>query len=224
MTDEQNIEIESKEPDLDKMEEEIQQAITDSNHYYQRLIQARDWWCSRWPGQTIDGRKHTELQGQCFPWEGACDSRLRTIATLIKEHVSVSKFAFFKAKIQCTAVRPMIQEGQADKATKLLRWRIYNHMWQEILREVPLAFNWRWGYGVAVMNVEWDQQRRLERYPISLQDLQQLTQLQGSDGLAGTLVQALMDPEQEDSVTTLLQTISHTLSRPDARKIVKELR
>jgi len=220
--EEANIEIGTSEPQLGQICKEIEQMQSDCNFYFQRVQQARQWWQARWPGQTVDGRKHANAQQDCFPWDGAADSRLRMVASLIRDHVSVSKYAFFKAKIQALAVRPMIQEREADKATKLLRWRIYNHMWPEVLREVPLAFNWRWGYGVAVLNTEWIQQRRLEYHEINLQVLDEIMQAQGIDNTA--MLEAFTDPTMEDALTTLVQQLSPILTRPKARQIVVSLR
>src|SRR4029077_493821 len=232
---ENNIELWSDEPKLNEIIEELDQAQSDANWFYRRMDQARSWWYSQWPGQTIDGRKHTQFQGaDCFPWDGASDSRLRTVATLISDQVSVRKFAFFQSKIQARSVRPLQQAGESNKGTKLLQWTVYNHMWPQVLREVPLVFNWWQGFGVGFMGIEWEQQRRLEYHQISIQDLAQIMGAMGGgaggqmteDGgqMAMQLMEVLMDPTSEDELTTLMQQLSPILSRPDARKIVKDLR
>jgi hypothetical protein len=224
---ENNIELWSDEPKLNEIIEELDQAQSDANWFYRRMDQARSWWYSQWQGQTIDGRKHAAFQTDCFPWDGASDSRLRIVATLISDQVSVRKFAFFQSKIQARSVRPLQQAGESNKSTKLLQWTVYNHMWPQVLREVPLVFNWWQGYGVGFLGIEWEQQRRLEYHQISLQDLAQilgaLGQGQGED-MAGQLMEVLMDPTHEDELTTLVQQLSPILSRPDARKIVTSLR
>ena len=116
---ENNIELWSDEPKLNEIIEEVDQAQTDANWFYRRMEQARSWWYSQWAGQTIDGRKHAQFQQDCFPWDGASDSRLRIVATLIGDQVSVRKFAFFQSKIQARSVRPLIQAGESNKSTKL---------------------------------------------------------------------------------------------------------
>ena len=55
-------------------------------------------------------------------------------------------------------------------------------MWPQVLREVPLVFNWWQGYGVGFLGIEWEQQRRLEVHQISLQDLGQIL---GALGMGG---------------------------------------
>jgi hypothetical protein len=245
-----NIELWSDEPKLNEIIEELDQAQSDANWFYRRMDQARSWWYSQWQGQTIDGRKHVQFQGaDCFPWDGASDSRLRIVATLISDQVSVRKFSFFQSKIQARSVRPLQQAGESNKSTKLLQWTVYNHMWPQVLREVPLVFNWWQGYGVGFLGIEWEQQRRLEYHQISLQDLGQILGALGMGGGAGgtaastgypapavgagvspagdianQLLEILMDPTHEDDLTTLMQQLSPILSRPDARKIVTSLR
>ena len=224
--DDDNIEVASDDPKCDELAEELEQAQTDANWYYQRMEQARAWWYSQWPGQSIDGRKHATMQKDCFPWDGASDSRLRIVATLIADQVSVRKFGFFQSKIQARSVRPLLEAGEASKSTKLLQWVIYNHMWPQVIREVPLLFNWWQGYGCGFMGIEWEQQRRLELHPINLQILEEIvTQMSGGmPDTAQMLIQAIMTPQAEDSLITLITQLSPIVKPPQARKIVRDLR
>ena len=222
---ENNIELWSDEPKLGEITDELDQAQTDANWFYQRMEQARSWWYSQWAGQTVDGRKHVAYQGDCFPWDGASDSRLRIVATLISDQVSVRKFAFFQSKIQARSVRPLTQAGESNKSTKLLQWTVYNHMWPQVLREVPLVYNWWQGYGVGFLGIEWEQQRRLELFPISVQDLADILGALGAgEDATMELLDAFSDPAREDEFTVLVQQLSPILTRPDARQIVKSLR
>ena len=223
-----NIEQGTDTPPLGRIIEELEQAQTDSNWYIRRLRQMLDWWQSRWPSQWEDGRKHVDpLEGEqatCFPWDGAADSRVRTVGTIIKEHVMVSKYAFFKAKIQARSSRPLINARDSNKTTKLLQWRLYVHMWAELIREMPFYFNWRWGYGTAFMGVEWEQSRRLEMVPLSLPVLAEIAQAQGADDRMLYLMDAFRDPNQEDQLVELVQALSPIVSKPKARGIVTDLR
>lgn len=224
--DKQNIEIYSDEPKLESMVDELEQANTDTSFYLTRLRHAHNWWRSIWPGQTVDGRKHRQYIGEeAFPWEGAADARLRVVGTLVKDHVTISKMAFRRGKIQVRSMRPLQEARQSAIGTKLLNWRVYNHMALDVQRELPLAWAWRFAYGVSFLSVEWDQQRRVERHEISLPILAEIMNARG----AGTdailyLMDAIADPAQEDSLTTAVQSMSAILSRPKARAIVKDLR
>ena len=221
----ENIELGSDEPKLKKIIDELQQAQVDANWFYRRMQQARNWWHSQWEGQTVDGRKHADAQGECFPWDGASDSRLRTVATLIKEEVTVRKFAFFSAKIQAQSIRPLVQAGESSKGSKLLQWRLYNHMWPELLREVPLCFNWWQGFGVGLLGIEWEQQRRLDYHEISLPILAEIMQAMGAGEDAMLyLMDAIFDPAREDELTAIVQSLSPIVSKPQARKIISDLR
>lgn len=231
--DKPNIELGSDEPEIEKIVEEIQLGQTDAAWFHQRMQQAREWWAARWPGQSIDGRKWRVVNGQavrdeedCFPWEGAADARIRTVATLVRDHVMVSKYAYFKAKFQAQSIRPLVQSGESNKATKLLQWRLNNHMCAEQVREIPQAFNWWHGYGIGLLTVGWEQSRRLEYVDINLNDLDQIIQGQGGEDPDNWLwlLDAILDPAQEDALTTLVQELSPIVSRPEARKIVRDLR
>jgi len=222
--DDENIEIASETPKLEEIVEELEQAQTDANWFYRRMEQARAWWYSQWPGQTVDGRKHLAFQPDCFPWDGASDSRLRIVANLISDQVSVRKFAWNQAKIQARSVRPMLEAGESNKATKLLQWTIYNHMWPQVLREVPLVLNWWQGYGVGFLGVEWEQQRRLEYQTITMQTLAEIMGAMGAPPeMQMAVVQLVQNPEFEDELTSLLQQLSTELSRPQARSLVRDL-
>ncbi len=232
MTNTPNIELVRKSddtPDLDEITRELEQAQIDTDFYYQRTEHARHVWHSRWKGQWLDGRKHKneEDDKEPFPWDGASDSRLRTVAGLIREHVTVAKFAFFGAKVQAKALRPFEEARESSKATRLLQWRIYNHMRRELLRELPLAWSWRFGYGVALLSIEWEQQRRLQYVDINMTDLEQIVQAQqGQQGgdIFTMLVDAVNDPDQTDNVAELLQTLSPILTTSKARSLVNDLR
>ncbi len=233
MNDKPNIELVRKSdesPDISEITRELEQAQTDNDHYYQRMERARHVWFSKWHGQFQDGRKHRIAESgdddiEPFPWDGSSDSRLRTVCELIRDHVSVAKFAFWNAKIQAKSLRPLTDDGRdSSKATKLLRWRLYNHMKPELMRELPLYWGYKYGYGVGILSVEWDQQRRLEYKTIRLDDIDQFVQASGGDPVLTMLVDALNDPAQEDEVATFVQGLSPILTKNQALKIARELR
>jgi len=229
-TQNDNIEIGTDVPQIDKIIQELHQAETDTTFYRMRINQAFLWWRCLWWGQTVDGRKHYPYPEQfasdeIFPWEGASDTRMRTVAGIVREHVSIARTAFFKAKIQAQSVRPLIEDRASEAATRMLNWRVYNHMWAEVMRELSLAWSWRFALGTCLISVEWEQQRRLETYDLSLPVLDEVMQATGgADNSMLYLMDAIMDPKQEDQLTTLVQGLSPILSRPKARAIVKDLR
>jgi hypothetical protein len=223
-TKENNIEQGSDTPKLGAIMDELEQAQADTNSYWQRLENSRKWWRSWWPGQTVDGRKHADLQHDCGPWEGAADARLRVVETLIRDHVRVAKFSFFNAKIQARSIRPLVQAKRSQKTTELLRWQVYNHMWAEVRRELPLAWSWRFGNGLALVGVEWEQSRRLEYHEITLADLAQVMMAQGAPDVMLKLLEAFHDPDQEDNLVEFIQQLSPVVTTARARTIVHDLR
>ena len=67
----------TKEPDLQKIVEEIEQANVDASAYMHRMLNCKGWWLCEWPNQTIDGRKWALSDAdvdRVFPWNGCCFS------------------------------------------------------------------------------------------------------------------------------------------------------
>jgi hypothetical protein len=233
---EYNLEVAGSEPPIHLMLDEMEQAQADMNWYLRRNEHAYNWAHSRWDGQTLDGRKHGDNP---FPWRGASDARPRTVATYIGEQVMLMKWAYMNAKVQADALRPVVYGRQSKKASTLLRWVIYTQLRAELQRELPLAWWWRQTYGAAFLWIGWDRSRRLELMPLTMADLYQLVEMQeaaganpksqtpnpnGGEGEARAMLEAMMDPEQEEQVAILIQSFSEILDKDDARKIVRDLR
>lgn len=224
MRERDDIEQGSDTPKLGAIMDELEQAQADTNSYWQRLENCRRWSQSWWPGQTIDGRKHADCQEDCGPWDGSADARLRTVESLIRDHVRVTKFSFFKAKLQARSIRPLTSARKSQRTTQLLRWQVYNHMWAEIHDELPRAWSWRFGAGLALVGIEWEQSRRMEYHQVTLADIDQILQAQGAPDMMLELMDAFHDPDQEDNLVKLVQGLSPIVNTTQARKIVRELR
>src|SRR6516225_11844353 len=226
MNDDTLEQMELKEPDIQLLLNELRQAQSDATNYYNRMETARLWWRSEWKGLTTDGRQHSNEMGEVFPWEGAYDSRTRVVQTLIREHVNYALYVFWNAKIQARSIRPLTQGRQKSVAQRMLEWRIYNHMQSELMRELPLYFGWRYGYGLALMWIEWEQQRTIQNFEISLADIDDvITQGQSRQGnsMMPELLDLFGDPGRVDEAAMLIQQLSTEVSKPEARKIVQEI-
>lgn len=232
--DEKRLERMTKKPDLNLIRSEIEQALSDASYYYRRNDQARSWWYARWPGQTQDARKHSSqgVEGDPFPWDGASDTRPRTVDKIVRQHLTVAKYAIRNAKVQATSVRPFVPEQgrQASQGSQLLKWMIGTHMHGETRREIPLALSWRFGYGAAIMGVNWKTSRRLEYTELSIEILQDLVmEMAGQMGgdpaqLQTQLIDGIMDPAQEDTFVQLVRELSPVVTVTAARKILRDLR
>lgn len=216
----------SKEPDLNEIINELEQAQSDNTHYLNRLEHCRKWWHSQWKSQHFDGRKHAEgEQDVVTPWEGASDSRLRIVDTLIDDHVSICKAAFWGARVSVRSQRPLVFGRVANIAQKILDWHVYTQMRLEVNRELWFGWSWKYGFGLSFMGIEWEQQRSITHERLTLESLAQIAQQLGLPELMQ--IESATDQEQKDSDAPLiefLQQLSPILAKDEARKILYELR
>ena len=219
-------EMEVREPDIGLLLNELRQAQSDATNYYNRMEHARVWWRSEWKGMTTDGRMHSDEMGEVFPWENSYDSRTRVVQTLVREHVSYAQFVFWNAKIQAKSFRPLVHGREKTTAQRLLEWRLYTHMQRELMNELSLYFGWRYGYGLAMMWIEWEQQRIVQQFEINLGDLDDLLtggQAQQGRSIMPELMDLFRDPERQKDSSELIAEISPVVTPREARQIARDL-
>jgi hypothetical protein len=220
--DEEILEETGEKPNLTLICNELQQASTDSGTYRDRMGQAYDWWQSEWDGMSFDGRTWTKCGNTGFPYEGAWDSRLRTCASIVADHVTIGKTAFWNAKIQARSSRPLIYGRQRNVMQKVLDYEIYTQMKAELNREIPMLMNWRFAYGASLSSVMWEQRRNKEEMPISLALLGQLAQMTGSMQILEMLLDTRKERDKE--LVKFFQSLSPIMDTDEARTIIQELR
>jgi len=212
------------EPDLPRIVKELQTAQADANRYLARISMSQNWWTCSWDNMWQDGCVHPVAGSttQPWPWNGASDSRLHIVQTIVQEHVTLDLVAFWSAKVQATSVRPFVHGRDVNVATRMLNWRIYTHMKRELLRELPMAFRGKHALGLMLLGVEWEQQREIIDVPISLQMIDRITQKLGVPSVMGMLT----DPEKlfDKQLIALIQSLSPTLPTADAKGILTDLR
>jgi hypothetical protein len=98
------------EPPLARIKSELEQAQSDSSSYLQRIALSQNWWQCQWNNMWDDGRM---WGNDCFPWNGASDSRLHIVETIVQEHVTLDLVAFWSANANpfahsCTANSPVL--------------------------------------------------------------------------------------------------------------------
>jgi hypothetical protein len=212
-----------KEPDLKLITKELEQAQADLSTYLGRVDDARQWWQCLWDNQWEDGMVHPDGSGKdCWPWNGASDSRLHIVETIVKEHVTLDLVAFWSAKVQAKSIRPFESGRDVNVAQRMLNWRVYTHMKRELLRELPLAFTWKHALGLAFMGIEWEQQRELVHVPVTTDDITQLATNMGLNDVVSRLFNA--DKAFDDELIAALQQMSPILMVGEARKILNDLR
>jgi hypothetical protein len=94
------------------------------------------------------------------------------------------------------------------------------HCLDDLRREVELALQFRETYGLAVMGIFWRTTTRIEEKTLTLEEIQQVA-LQG-DGGAAALVDAILDPLQEESAKSMLGILSPKLSSLSAVRSLRE--
>ena len=106
------IDLATQEPNIELLKQCIQDTQSDASDYYNRNEKAWAWWHSRWPGQTQDGLKwsRSDSSERVWPWEGASDTRVGTVAKVIGHHATVIKdhdheYAFTGEKLPAHGVR-----------------------------------------------------------------------------------------------------------------------
>lgn len=198
---------------------DLNQAEADASYYFERKTDNFNTRFCLWAGQSEDGRKHSASLGKKpFPWDNASDARIRLADCLINDTVRLLKRAFFSARMQ---VQP-VETSDAQKKGLVevaLNWMMKTHCLDDLRREVELALQFRETYGLAVMGVFWRTTTRIEEKKLTLEEIQQVA-LQG-DGGAAALVDAILDPLQEESAKSMLGILSPKLSSLSA---VRDLR
>jgi hypothetical protein len=213
-----------KTPDLQKIILEVQQAQSDSNRYGLRMNQVRSWWMCEWPNQTDDGRRWSPdgSKGRVFPWDGCSDSRLRIVSTIIQEHVTLCLAAFWSAKKQAKSIRPFVSGREVNITQNMLDWRVGTQMKRELLRELPMALQWRFGGGLSFIKIEWEQQRELAYVPITVQMIGEISSAMGLPDVT----EKLLDPDKfyDAELVKEMQKLSPVLPTAEARTVLSELR
>lgn len=214
-----------RKPDLGQIRKELHQANIDSSVYTDRMASCRGWWLCEWPGQSTDGRRwalSASDAGSIFPWNGCSDSRLRTVSTLINEHVMLACAAFWSAKVQAQSIRPIISARESALTTLMLKWTVYTKMRRELISELPLAFSWKYGGGLMFLGIEWEQQREIAHVPISIDMLSQLTASMGT----ADITDKILDPDKayDEDLVKIIQGFSPTMPTADARRVLNDLR
>lgn len=177
---------------------------------------------SRWPGQSDDGKKHSELRpdgSPAWPFEGASDVRNRLIDSTCNELSSMLLMAFQKADIRAngTDLRDM---NVSQIATTLLRWIRDNKMPQQLQKEAELGAQYALQYGWSAFFVGWQQNISKRTQEITMQQIAQLAQSSGSPILAE--LPNLIAKKSEEAIA-IIQSAIPDLTEQECRRMVREL-
>lgn len=206
----------TREPDIDLLVSEFEQAGGYLGRQW-RSDTADKARFTRWSGQHPSGRKKRDLLGDaCLPWDGAADTRQPLVDGIIRDLSAVLTTAGARAQVKAVPASAA-NEAKAQQVAKLV-----NHFRQqrrrELGRERELFANYLLSYGVAVWQVGWERRVSYQRTTITLQQIAD----EFPEGPA--LVSLVLDPTQEDAATDAAMALLKTLSRAQARRIVRSLR
>lgn len=150
-------------PPVDLLTREVRAEFNNASWIYGRNDEAFNARFCIWPGQTPDGLKHQSATGSVvLPWEGASDARVRTVDMVVNDEVRLIKESFSRARLQGIPTIDSERMAMARKVSTLLEHTRRVDMLPFIRRQVGIYTNWRSMYGGAIMNVWWEQERRLE--------------------------------------------------------------
>ena len=176
----------------------------------------------RWPGQTDDGKKHSENRSEgdpAWPFEGASDVRARLIDATCNELTALLVGAFQKAEIKAIGVElndmPVSQIG-----TTLLRWIRDCKLPQQLYKEATLGAQYALQYGWSAFFVGWQQNISVRTQEISMEQIMGLAQQSGSQVLMELPNLIVSAPEQ---AAEIMLTAMPTLKAADAKRMVREL-
>jgi hypothetical protein len=198
-----------------------------------RRLLAEDTRFCRWPGQSVDGKKHADAdQGKpAFPFEGASDVRMRTSDGIVDEQVILLMAAVGRAHLAFSTPDPA-KAKLGDQLAVLWEWIKKNQLRREWIVELRKLAQFRQGDSpaVGILQVYWKEDTALQYLDLETEDLvamlQQQVQEEGGQWTPelDQQVQALFaDPAQVNTLAAVLQ--SQWPALPDARaaKVAKEL-
>jgi hypothetical protein len=211
--------------------DDLRKAATDAGDWISRMESATRVRNCLWDGQSEDGRKHrADLGRDAFPWEGAADTRVRTVDEIANEQVMLMVQSFVRARIQAQGTETA-DSAWGQKVSTVLKYILWTRMKGQIAREMTLAAQWRQWFGASVISVMWDQQLRKMEQTITVDGLatllltaeEQQNPAAVQAGLEAAL-QLVLDPSREEQALDGLQKLSDILTRRGAKRALEELR
>lgn len=215
-------------PDVIYLAREFQRSLYNGNNNV-RFDNSDSIRYARWPGQSDDGKKWSNLKGegdQVFPFEGASDVRIRLVDSTINELVATLTTGFERATIKVAGID--VQDASpAAAATSLMTWLRENKLKVELEREAELMAQYTHQYGWSVAHVCWDQKIASRMQPITMQEVAQIAQQAAQrdpNSILATIPQMIMDEASEGQAAEIITLLLPDMKISDAKKFVRDLR
>lgn len=149
---------------------EMQEAITHSSEFIERMENndiIKSCW---WEGQSDDGRKHADDIGEePTPYEGASDQRLRIADMLVQERVELCKAAMVGGRMSAEAA-DSAKTPTAARQAPMLNYQ-FGQMKVMLRDETDYLLDWMNTYGLSILGVDWQEERRLEHKIVTIDNL-----------------------------------------------------
>lgn len=128
---ENNIAVGTKRPKIKELLTELDTAVAGATDYYERCARAYNTRFCIWDGQSDDGKKWAENFGsEVFPWDGASDTRVRTVDSIVNYQVRIMKALAMRGRIQARGTE-YDDWSETPIAGTLLNWQLRTHMQSE---------------------------------------------------------------------------------------------
>lgn len=200
--------------------------------------QARAWEVRHnvWAGQAEDGRKHSDSGELALPFEGASDSRIPLLDSIINDKVALAKQSFWRGEVQATPIEPG-DTAQAASVSTLCHYLRRVPMRKELLTEVELSAQYLFGDdpGLAVIAIDWLQDTKLIRTPLTFDQLAAMyatgaTTPDEADPalmepeMLADFIDLMLNPAREREALAWLATAFPSVVRSRLKSVLKALR
>lgn len=198
-----------------------------------RRLVAEDTRFCRWPGQSTDGRKHSDAdQGKpAFPFEGASDVRMRVADEIINEQVILLMASLGRMQVNFTTPDPT-KSQLGDRMAVLWEWIRNNQIRREWFFEMRKLAQFRQGDspGLGILQVWWKQETTTQDLTVTaedalaavLEDAQQ-RQEEVTPDMEQRLQQVFSDPQEQDLLAQILRAHWTELSPARAKQAAKDM-
>ncbi len=211
-------------PDVPELVKEFRRSM-DEGFTLGRTNTADEARYMRWSGQSDDGKKHDENLpegSQAFPWDGASDTRIPLVDSIINDCVDMLTTSTHRAQLGVTGTELSDLEP-AGAATTLMNW-VKNSMHNTLGAESELLAQYMTAYGWSAAFVGWEQKSALKTQTLTLEEVVQMSEQASPDSLLSSLPAMIEDPERESEVAQIVMDYVPAMKKRMARKVVKSLR
>jgi hypothetical protein len=195
-------------PDVSKLIEEYRLCAPFSG-YTPRLSSSDDVRYCRWPNQSADGKRHGTDEEPAQPFDGASDLREYLADDVIGEGVDLDVLSFWRGILDVKAVGAEDLELSGDQ-TRLVRWLVFNRMFNRLVDEVEHAAQWRRHYGWFAFRVTWEQEVQLRSKEMQYEDIVKIAAAfaqQDPNSPFAALDAMVLNPNLDDESAELLKQI-----------------